>query len=255
MAEEGDGKSRLPGLGRGGGRGWGGRGGGRDGIRRQKAREGEREGRRRGRRRTRDHAASDPRYGGRVQRPRSSQGFSRDEAVEPRGVAVSRGTGLDGGRPRRRRPSATRDVDPALDSFRTLYCPRCHLYDCNLHGCGHALPTVKLGEEEAAKPAPSKQGPHGGGTTRGEGGGGVGGGGGAAPRLRATRGRRCRARSAPVRARCWLMDASARGTPRPTRPPAPPPYASTRRGSSATRARPRRPGLRRRGPRRGGHLA
>ena len=30
------------------------------------------------------------------------------QAVEPRGVAVSRGTGLDGGRPRRRRPPATR---------------------------------------------------------------------------------------------------------------------------------------------------
>ena len=43
------------------------------------------------------------------------------------------------------------DVDPALDSFRTLYCPRCHLYDCNLHGCGHAQPTVKLGEEEASE--------------------------------------------------------------------------------------------------------
>ena len=43
------------------------------------------------------------------------------------------------------------DVGPALDSFRTLYCPRCHHYDCNLHGCGHAQPTVKLGEEEASR--------------------------------------------------------------------------------------------------------
>ena len=43
------------------------------------------------------------------------------------------------------------DVDPALDSFRTLYCPRCHHYDCNLHGCGHVLPVVKLGEEAVNK--------------------------------------------------------------------------------------------------------
>lgn len=38
-------------------------------------------------------------------------------------------------------------VDPALDSFRTLYCVRCHAYDCVLHGCGQARPEVKLGKD------------------------------------------------------------------------------------------------------------
>ena len=38
-------------------------------------------------------------------------------------------------------------VDPALDSFRTLYCVRCHAYDCVLHGCGQAHPEVKLGKD------------------------------------------------------------------------------------------------------------
>ena len=41
-------------------------------------------------------------------------------------------------------------VEPALDSFRTLYCPRCHIYDCNLHGCGQDQPRVKL------EPAPQQ---------------------------------------------------------------------------------------------------
>ena len=27
-------------------------------------------------------------------------------------------------------------IDEALDSFKTLFCARCHVYDCNLHGCG-----------------------------------------------------------------------------------------------------------------------
>ena len=31
-------------------------------------------------------------------------------------------------------------VQPAMDSFRTLYCVRCHAYDCNLHGCGQEQP-------------------------------------------------------------------------------------------------------------------
>jgi len=34
-------------------------------------------------------------------------------------------------------------VEPALDSFATLYCPRCHVYDCNLHGCGQDQPQKK----------------------------------------------------------------------------------------------------------------
>lgn len=38
-------------------------------------------------------------------------------------------------------------VDPALDSFRTLYCARCHMYDCILHGCGQEQPAVKLGKD------------------------------------------------------------------------------------------------------------
>ena len=31
-------------------------------------------------------------------------------------------------------------VEPAMDSFRALYCVRCHEYNCNLHGCGQRLP-------------------------------------------------------------------------------------------------------------------
>ena len=27
-------------------------------------------------------------------------------------------------------------IDEALDSFKTLFCARCHVYDCVLHGCG-----------------------------------------------------------------------------------------------------------------------
>ena len=32
------------------------------------------------------------------------------------------------------------DLDSAVDSFKTLYCRRCHMFDCNLHGCGQLLP-------------------------------------------------------------------------------------------------------------------
>jgi hypothetical protein len=31
------------------------------------------------------------------------------------------------------------DLDAAVDSFRTLYCRRCHVFDCHLHGCGQLL--------------------------------------------------------------------------------------------------------------------
>jgi hypothetical protein len=32
------------------------------------------------------------------------------------------------------------DLESAVDSFRTLYCRRCHVFDCHLHGCGQLLP-------------------------------------------------------------------------------------------------------------------
>ena len=32
------------------------------------------------------------------------------------------------------------DLDSAIDSFKTLYCRRCHVFDCHLHGCGQLLP-------------------------------------------------------------------------------------------------------------------
>ena len=32
------------------------------------------------------------------------------------------------------------DLDSAVDSFKTLYCRRCHMFDCHLHGCGQLLP-------------------------------------------------------------------------------------------------------------------
>ena len=35
------------------------------------------------------------------------------------------------------------DLDSAIDSFKTLYCRRCHLFDCHLHGCGQLLPEVR----------------------------------------------------------------------------------------------------------------
>jgi hypothetical protein len=35
------------------------------------------------------------------------------------------------------------DLDSAVDSFRTLYCRRCHVFDCHLHGCGQLLPETR----------------------------------------------------------------------------------------------------------------
>lgn len=32
------------------------------------------------------------------------------------------------------------DLDSAVDSFKALYCRRCHIFDCQLHGCGQLLP-------------------------------------------------------------------------------------------------------------------
>ena len=43
-------------------------------------------------------------------------------------------------------------IDTALDSFRALYCARCHTYDCNLHGCGQDVPLVKFDQPTHLRP-------------------------------------------------------------------------------------------------------
>ena len=107
------------------------------------------------------------------------------------------------------------DVDPALDSFRTLYCPRCHHYDCNLHGCGHAQPTVKLGEEEASRNPHHRSKTHMEAVRRAakEAEEAAAAAAAAAATGRKTRGQIDRPALAqpPCGPRCWLMDASARG--------------------------------------------
>ena len=107
------------------------------------------------------------------------------------------------------------DVDPALDSFRTLYCPRCHLYDCNLHGCGHAQPTVKLGEEEASGNPHHRSKAHMEAVRRAakEAEESAAAAATAAAAARKTRGQIDHPALAqpPCGPRCWLMDASARG--------------------------------------------
>jgi [histone H3]-lysine27 N-trimethyltransferase EZH2 len=135
------------------------------------------------------------------------------------------------------------DVDPALDSFRTLYCPRCHHYDCNLHGCGHVLPGVKLGEEAVNKNPHPRSKTHMEALKRAakeaeEAAAAV-----AAPPAEGTRPRS----PSPRAVRGVGSSRRRRDTVTPT--PAPR-FASTRRGSSARPARPRRRERRRRGRRR-----
>lgn len=45
--------------------------------------------------------------------------------------------------------SGYHDLESAVDSFRTLYCRRCHVFDCHLHGCGQLLPEARKLEPPA----------------------------------------------------------------------------------------------------------
>ena len=49
------------------------------------------------------------------------------------------------------------NVEEGLDSFRTLFCARCHVYDCNLHGSGQ----MERGASRAYEPPVPERGPGG----------------------------------------------------------------------------------------------
>ena len=42
-------------------------------------------------------------------------------------------------------------IDEGLDSFKSLFCVRCHVYDCDVHGCGHTDHLAKRGYEPPEK--------------------------------------------------------------------------------------------------------
>ena len=62
-------------------------------------------------------------------------GYAPEEKPEDRGEAETLGSAPS---PRERSSVLFDDdvIDEALDSFKTLFCARCHVYDCVLHGCG-----------------------------------------------------------------------------------------------------------------------
>ena len=62
-------------------------------------------------------------------------GVSPEEKPEDRGESETLGSAPS---PRERSSVLFDDdvIDEALDSFKTLFCARCHVYDCVLHGCG-----------------------------------------------------------------------------------------------------------------------
>ena len=62
-------------------------------------------------------------------------GYAPEEKPEDRGEAETFGSAPS---PRERSSVLFDDdvIDEALDSFKTLFCARCHVYDCVLHGCG-----------------------------------------------------------------------------------------------------------------------
>ena len=49
------------------------------------------------------------------------------------------------------------DLDSAIDSFKTLYCRRCHMFDCHLHGCGQLLPEVRRATANVDPDVPASQ--------------------------------------------------------------------------------------------------